>query len=314
LGHVHATSQVLVPFAERPALGFHAGMAPKYYPTPVSGSHRKALAKELTRAHAMTSILARLAAETRAAGEAMIREADGLLCQSWNERMWADGEPVDPSPTVDQAINGGGIRGLRSLFALPHATHRRPCFATRANYLRPRPRGLAAVREMPQGWEAAAGGSAATREAATAGSGRNPMSELTRRRDTSRNEETWLIFLDDVHIGHHRTTRRRTQRCRAMGLALRHFRIARRRVRVEGTAVDFDQARSQFEATWRTARPSYTEADFADYRRAPGRHGSRQCGRRAASFRRKPNKAAHGVSAAPRLTSRVWMGTSRQPT
>jgi hypothetical protein len=27
------------------------------------------------------------------------------------------------------------------------------------------------------------------------------MSELTRRRDTSRNEETWLIFLEDIHIG-----------------------------------------------------------------------------------------------------------------
>src|SRR6188474_3177711 len=77
-------------------------MAPKYHPTPVSGSHRKELAKALTRSRAMTSILA-----PRAADEAMIREADDLLCQSWNERMWADGEPVDPSPTVDQAINGG---------------------------------------------------------------------------------------------------------------------------------------------------------------------------------------------------------------
>jgi hypothetical protein len=27
------------------------------------------------------------------------------------------------------------------------------------------------------------------------------MSELTRRRDTARNAETWLIFLEDVHIG-----------------------------------------------------------------------------------------------------------------
>jgi hypothetical protein len=90
-----------------PGLGFHTGMTPKYHPTPVSGSHRKALAKALTRSRAMTSILAQRAAETRAAGEAMIREADDLLCQSWNERMWADGEPVDPSPTVDQAINGG---------------------------------------------------------------------------------------------------------------------------------------------------------------------------------------------------------------
>jgi hypothetical protein len=40
----------------------------------------------------------------------MIREADKLACESWNERMWADGEPIDPSPTVDQAINGGFSR------------------------------------------------------------------------------------------------------------------------------------------------------------------------------------------------------------
>jgi hypothetical protein len=100
-------TQQLVPFAEQFGLSFHVRVAPKYHPTPVSGSHRRALAKALTRSRAMTSILARRAAETRAAGEAMIREADDLMCQSWNERMWADGEPVDPSPTVDQAINGG---------------------------------------------------------------------------------------------------------------------------------------------------------------------------------------------------------------
>ena len=55
----------------------------------------------------MTGILSRQADELRAKGEALIREADNLACQSWNERMWADGGPVDPSPTVDQAINGG---------------------------------------------------------------------------------------------------------------------------------------------------------------------------------------------------------------
>jgi hypothetical protein len=27
--------------------------------------------------------------------------------ESWNERMWSDGEPIDPSPTIDQAVNGG---------------------------------------------------------------------------------------------------------------------------------------------------------------------------------------------------------------
>ena len=55
----------------------------------------------------MTRILADRANEKRAAGEALIREADDLACQSWNERMWADGGPIDPSPTIDQAINGG---------------------------------------------------------------------------------------------------------------------------------------------------------------------------------------------------------------
>lgn len=81
-------------------------MAPKHHPTPLSGGDRKALAKELGRARAMTMILAAQSAEARTKGEALIRQADKLLCQSWNERMWADGGPIDPSPTVDQAING----------------------------------------------------------------------------------------------------------------------------------------------------------------------------------------------------------------
>ncbi|GLR84140.1 hypothetical protein GCM10007857_08500 [Bradyrhizobium iriomotense] len=53
----------------------------------------------------MTTILAGQSAEARAKGEALFRQADKLLCESWNERMWADGGPIDPSPTVDQAIN-----------------------------------------------------------------------------------------------------------------------------------------------------------------------------------------------------------------
>ncbi|MBR0793070.1 hypothetical protein JQ631_28690 [Bradyrhizobium manausense] len=81
-------------------------MAPKHHPTPLSGGDRKALAKELGRARAMTTILAAQSAETRTKGEALIKQADRLLCESWNERMWADGGPIDPSPTVDQALNG----------------------------------------------------------------------------------------------------------------------------------------------------------------------------------------------------------------
>ena len=66
-------------------------MAPKYHPTPLSGD-RKALNKELGKARAMANILAAQSAEMRAKGEAIIQQADKLLCESWNERMWSDGE------------------------------------------------------------------------------------------------------------------------------------------------------------------------------------------------------------------------------
>jgi hypothetical protein len=68
-------------------------MAPNHHPTPLSGGDRKALSKELTKARAITFILVERAEEKRAAGAALIREADGLACQSWSERMWADGGP-----------------------------------------------------------------------------------------------------------------------------------------------------------------------------------------------------------------------------
>lgn len=62
-------------------------MAPKYHPTPPSGGDRKALSKELSKARAMANILATRSAEARAQGEALIQQADKLLCESWNERM-----------------------------------------------------------------------------------------------------------------------------------------------------------------------------------------------------------------------------------
>src|SRR3978361_107377 len=82
-------------------------MAPNHHPPPLSGGDRKALAKELGKARAMSNILAAQSAEMRAKAETILQQADRLLCESWNERMWSDGEPIDPSPTVDQAINGG---------------------------------------------------------------------------------------------------------------------------------------------------------------------------------------------------------------
>lgn len=82
-------------------------MSPKHHPTLMSGGDRKALAKELRKSRAMTSILASQADEMRSKAEALTKQADKLSCESCNERMWADGDPIDPSPTIDQAINGG---------------------------------------------------------------------------------------------------------------------------------------------------------------------------------------------------------------
>ena len=71
------------------------------------------------------------------------------------------------------------------------------------------------------------------------------MSELTRRRDTSRNEETWLIFLEDVHIG---TIGRRAGvpiDAEQWGWRCGFLSGSQRGARAAGTAADFDQARSQ---------------------------------------------------------------------
>jgi hypothetical protein len=81
-------------------------VASKHHPAPLSVGDRKALKKELFKSRAMTCIFAERSAEKRREGEALIREADNLACQSWNEKMWSDGGPIDPSPTIDQAING----------------------------------------------------------------------------------------------------------------------------------------------------------------------------------------------------------------
>lgn len=57
----------------------------------------KALAKELGKARAMTGILAALSAEIRTKGVALIQQADRLLCESWNERMWSDRQAGSPT-------------------------------------------------------------------------------------------------------------------------------------------------------------------------------------------------------------------------
>jgi hypothetical protein len=126
-------------------------MAPKYHPTPLSGGDRKALAKELGKARAMANILAAQAAEMRAKGEAIIQQADRLLCESWNERMerWrTDRSLTHPRPGHQRRLSLAG----NPLFTLQDAERRRPCGdEAPADHLRPRSRQPAAVPQMRQG-------------------------------------------------------------------------------------------------------------------------------------------------------------------
>ena len=66
---------------------YQNAMAPKWHPTPLSGGDRKALKKELGKSQAVTGIVAPQSAKLLAEGETLIRRADRLLCESWNERM-----------------------------------------------------------------------------------------------------------------------------------------------------------------------------------------------------------------------------------
>src|ERR1700686_4060957 len=85
-------------------------MAPKYRPTPLSGGDRKALTKEIAKSRVMTGILAERSHEKRRVGEALIREADNLACQSWNEKYGATAGRAalaDDRPGDQRRIRGG---------------------------------------------------------------------------------------------------------------------------------------------------------------------------------------------------------------
>jgi hypothetical protein len=81
-------------------------MAPKHHPTPLSGGDLKGLNKELGKARAMANILAAQSAEMRAKGDAIIQQADKLLCESWNERMWSDGDRDCRQKSCSQSKRG----------------------------------------------------------------------------------------------------------------------------------------------------------------------------------------------------------------
>jgi hypothetical protein len=93
------------------------------------------------------------------------------------------------------------------------------------------------------------------------------MPALTRRRDRQANQETWLIFFGDVHVGtiarrsgNPTTTDPWSWRCG-------FHPGSEPRECTSGTAASFWEARTAFEAAWCVFLAKRTEADFEECRR-----------------------------------------------
>src|SRR5438105_3847423 len=127
-------------------------MAPKHHPTPLSGGDRKALNKELSKARAMTNILATQSAEMRAKGEAMLQTGRQIAVRKL-ERAHVEQRRADRSVAYDRP---GDQRRLclagDPLRAMQVAERRRPCGdEASADHVRARSRQPPALPEMRQG-------------------------------------------------------------------------------------------------------------------------------------------------------------------
>jgi hypothetical protein len=92
------------------------------------------------------------------------------------------------------------------------------------------------------------------------------MPALSRRLDPDVRQECWLVYYGDVHVG--------TIGIRAgvpvdkdqWGWSCGFYPPSHEGRHIEGTAVTFEQARSEFEAAWKEYLPNCSEADFQEWR------------------------------------------------
>ena len=110
------------------------------------------------------------------------------------------------------------------------------------------------------------------------------MPALTRRRDASAQQETWLIHYGDVRVGVIAERIGNPDSTPGWQWSCGFYPGSDLSEHASGLAGSFDQARGVFEAAWRVFFTRRTEADFEEYRIAatgPSRPGSRLCGRKA---------------------------------
>jgi hypothetical protein len=93
------------------------------------------------------------------------------------------------------------------------------------------------------------------------------MAVYTRRRNPDARQESWQVCYSDVRVGSiaMRSAIRPTP-TRGAGAAA-SIRAAIQRECTSGTAATFDQARADFEESWRVFLANRTEADFDEYRK-----------------------------------------------
>jgi hypothetical protein len=101
------------------------------------------------------------------------------------------------------------------------------------------------------------------------------MLPLTRRRDPEAREERWHIYYDDVHVG----TIAKSAGGRSDVEQWDWICGFHPGERLTGSALDFEQARAEFEAAWRLFSAKRTEAiTTPGATTATGRPGNIPCG------------------------------------
>ena len=88
------------------------------------------------------------------------------------------------------------------------------------------------------------------------------MPELTRRRDFESRQECWDVYYGDVHVGTITIRSGNPNDTAPWEWRCGFYPGSAPGECTYGTAADFDQARTDFEAAWRVFLSKRTEADF----------------------------------------------------
>jgi hypothetical protein len=203
----------------------------------------------------------------------LIREADNLACQSWNEKMWSDGGPIDPSPTIDQAINGGfpwleiECSRCKTKRDVDLCALRRPpttCVMTSPADSARGARRLASARPRR-----------CTNSSRAGDTWRNDA-DLTRRRYHER-PDCWHVYYGDVHAGTIAIRVGNPTDSDPWEWSCGFYPGCRPGEHTNGTEPTFEEARTDFERAWAVLLANRTEADFQAMG-GTGTLGNTRCG------------------------------------